>query len=230
MNFEEVMKQLESFGSEQTRKTYARHGINGAMFGVSYANLGALKKKIKTDHNLARELWATGNHEARVLATMIADPAQMSSKDLDAWAKELSDMGITDAFAKLAAQTPLAQKKFEKWCEAKDEWTATAGWMMVGQAVANQALPDAYFEPYLETIERDIHSQKNRVRYSMNSALIAIGMRGGALQKKALAVAKKIGKVEVDHGDTNCKTPDAAEYILKAAAHRDKQRAKAQAK
>jgi 3-methyladenine DNA glycosylase AlkD len=226
MNVDEVMKQLETSGSEQTRKTYRRHGITGDMFGVSYATLGALKKKIKVDHELAMKLRATGNHDAQILATMIADPKLMSASLLEDWAKALNNSAITDAFAKLAIQTPSAQKKFEKWTNSKNEWIATAGWSMLGQAVANEELPDSYFEPYLKIIEQEIHSRKNRVRYLMNMALIAIGARNDNLQKKALAVAKKIGKVEVDHGDTSCKTPDAAAYILKTAAHKKRKAAK----
>jgi 3-methyladenine DNA glycosylase AlkD len=227
MNFDEVMQQLKTWGSEQTRKTYKRHGVMGEMFGVSYANLYTLRKKIKTDHRLAKELWASGNHDAKVLATMIADPAQFTASELEDWAKNLSDHVITDAFSKLAIQSPLAQKKFEKWCDAKSELLGQAGWTMLAQAVANQELPDAYFESYLETIERDIHRCKNRIRYAMNNALIAIGTRNDKLQKQALAVAKKIGKVEVDHGDTSCKTPDATAYILKATEYRKQKAAKA---
>jgi 3-methyladenine DNA glycosylase AlkD len=220
MNVEEVMKQLEAFGSEQTRKTYRRHGVAGEMFGVSYANLYALTKKIKVDHALATKLWATNNHDAQILATMIADAKLMNANLLEEWAKSLSNYAITDAFAKLAAQTPFSQKRFEKWVNAKSEWISCAGWMMLAQTVANTALPDAYFEPYLETIEGEIHGRQNRVKYAMNGALIAIGTRSDKLQKQALAVAKKIGKVEVDHGDTSCKTPDAAEYILKMVARK----------
>jgi 3-methyladenine DNA glycosylase AlkD len=227
MNFDEVMQQLAMWGSEQTRKTYRRHGVRDEMFGVSYANLYALRKKIKIDHELAKALWASGNHDAKVLATMIADPTKFTAIELETWAKSLNDNAITDAFSKLAIQSPLAQKKFEKWCDSKSELLGQAGWMMLAQAVANQELPDSYFESYLETIERDIHRRKNRVRYAMNNALIAIGTRNDQLQKQALAVAKKIGKVEVDHGDTSCKTPDATAYILKATEYRKQKAAKA---
>ena len=99
MNVDEVMQQLANWGSEQTRKTYRRHGVIDEMFGVSYANLYTLRKKIKTDRGLAKALWATGNHDAKVLATMIADPAQLTSGELDTWAKDLNDYAITHAFA-----------------------------------------------------------------------------------------------------------------------------------
>jgi 3-methyladenine DNA glycosylase AlkD len=226
MNVEEVMKQLETFGSEQTRKTYGRHGVKNEMFGVSFAHLGALTKKLKSNHELAIKLWATRNHDAQILATMIADAKLMNASLLEEWAKSLTNYPITDAFAKLAAQTPFTQKKFEKWMNAKNEWMSYAGWLMLAQAVANPALPDAYFENHLATIERDIHARQNRVKHAMNMALIAIGTRNDKLQKQALAVARKIGKVEVDHGDTSCKTPDAADYILKVTEHRKKRVAK----
>src|ERR1051325_9024460 len=198
MDFDEVMDQLEAAGSEQTRKTYRRHGVQGDLFGVSYATLGALKKRIKTDHGLATQLWATGNHDARVLATMIADPESMSAGLLEEWAKSLRNGVITDAFARLAAQAPAALKKLEKWTDAKSEWVASAGWSMLALAAANHQLPDAYFEPYLKTIERDIQARDNRVRHLMNMALIAIGTRNDNLQRKALKVAQKVGRVEVD--------------------------------
>ena len=193
MDFEEVMKQLETSGSEQTRKTYRRHGVTGEMFGVSYATLGALTKKIKTNHELATKLWATGNHDAQILATMIADPKLMSASLLEDWVKSLSNYGITDGFAKLAAQTPCAQKKFEKWMKAKKEWISYAGWLMLAQSVANADLPDSYFENHLATIEREIHTRQNRVKHAMNMALIGIGTRRDNLQKQALAIAKRIG-------------------------------------
>jgi 3-methyladenine DNA glycosylase AlkD len=226
MNVDEVMKQLETSGSEQTRKTYRRHGVTSDLFGVSYATLGALKKKIKVDHELAIKLWATGNHDAQILATMIADPKLLSAGLLEEWVQTLSNSIVTDAFARLAVQTPVAQKKFEKWMNSKSEWIGSAGWYMLGQAVANGQLPDAYFEPYLVTIESDVHSRKNRVRHAMCMALIAMGTRNDHLQKKALAVAVKIGKVEIDHGDTNCKTPDIIDYILKTTAYKKKKAAK----
>ena len=74
MNLTETMRALEAAGTAQNRKIYARHGVGGEMFGVSYADLGKLERKIRVDQELAEELWATGNHDARVLATKIADP------------------------------------------------------------------------------------------------------------------------------------------------------------
>jgi hypothetical protein len=82
--------------------------------------------------------------------------------------------------------------------------------------------PDSYFDPYLGRIERDIRNSKNRVRHTMNNALIAIGIRSEALRTKAEAAARRIGRVHVDHGQTGCVTPDAVEYIRKTMEYKSK--------
>lgn len=217
----DLLQELEALGTEQNRKIYARHGVGENMYGVSYANLGALKKRLKTNHELALELWASGNHDARVLATMIADPEQADSQTLDAWARDLDNYVITDAFSTYAAATPFARDRAESWIQSDDEWIATAGWNLMGVLAGNdQSLPDSYFEPYLAIIERDLHASKNRVRHAMNGAVIAIGVRNDALEAESVAAAKRIGKVVVDHGKTDCKTPDAIAYIAKTRARR----------
>jgi 3-methyladenine DNA glycosylase AlkD len=167
------------------------------------------------------QLWAAGNHDAQMLATLIADPAQLDAKTLDAWAKQLGNYVITDQFAELVYRTRYRKKKAEKWHAARGEWVGRAGWDLIGRLALHEAdLPDGYFEPFLLEIKSGIQQQKNRVREAMNNALIAIGVRDAALQEKALSTAQVIGPVEVDHGETNCKTPDATEYILRTVAHR----------
>ncbi|HEY7912948.1 MAG TPA: DNA alkylation repair protein [Blastocatellia bacterium] len=218
MTIDQVLGELKSLGTEQNRRIYKRHGVSDNMYGVSFANLGKIQKKIKFDHELAKQLWATGNHEARLLATMIADPSLADDGLLETWAKDLDNYVIADAFSKFAGATTLARKKTDKWTKSKNEWIGAAGWNMAGMlAMRDSELPDGYFESYLSVIEKEIHKSKNRVRYSMNNALIAIGMRNLEMRRRALAAAKRIGAVEVDHGETGCKTPDAVEYIGRIA-------------
>jgi 3-methyladenine DNA glycosylase AlkD len=221
MNLNSALRELKRHGTAQNRKVYRRHGVGENMYGVSFGDLRGLAKQIKTDHGLAVQLWSTGNHDAQVLATLIADPDQFDAKTLDAWAKDLSNYAITDELVGLTARTRYRQKKAEKWHWAQSEWIGRAGWHLIGQlALHDTTLPDHYFEPYLDEIVTGIHARKNRVREAMNNALIAIGVRNDYLQGKALEVAKTIGPVEVDHGETNCRTPDAAAYILKTVARK----------
>lgn len=221
MNAKEVLEELEKLGTEQNRKVYRRHGVGDNLFGVSYADLGKLAKRLKQNQQLARELWLSGNHDARVLAAMIGDPAQVTDKELEVWAKDLGNPPLTDAFSTLVSKTASASKKMAKWQKSNHEWIGRTGWLLLAHlANTDKGLPDAFFSPYLEEIERTIHSRKNHIRDAMNSALIAIGIRSPALEKQALACAARIGKVVVDHGETNCKTPDAATYIRKTVERR----------
>jgi hypothetical protein len=217
-----VMGELKKAGSAQTRKTYARHGAAEPMFGVSFATLKALTKRIGVDHELGLALWDTGNFDARNLAVKIVDPAKLTPADLDRWARETSPASkMSGCFVgMLAAESPHGAKKAVQWLGSKDVRERSAGWSLLGQlAQRDETTPDAVFEKRLAEIERTIHGAPNSDRHGMNMAVIAIGCRSRGLRKAALTAAKRIGKVEVDHGDTACKTPDAAEYIEKSWAY-----------
>jgi 3-methyladenine DNA glycosylase AlkD len=231
MNAKDVLAELEACGSAQTRKTYARHGIGPRMFGVSYANLYRLQKKLKTDHEIAIALWASGIHDARILATMIADPARLDSQTIDAWLKDADNSVQADALAGLVGRGSLWPRKYKKWIASKEEHVSLAGWHLLARAALHdETLDDDFFAAWLPRLERTIHTEPNRTRYSMNNALIVIGVRSPQLTRLALASAKRIGKVEVDHGETSCQTPDAAAYIKKTMARKAKKRpAKAKA-
>ncbi len=224
MKIEEVLHRLESAGSAQTRKTYARHGVHEPMFGVSYADLAKLEKQIGKDQALAEALWKTSNHDARVLATKIADPARTTRKLLESWTKDLQDYALTDALAKLAAATNAARELADEWTSSEKEWLSSAGWTVIAVLAAGNGLEDERLARALREIERGIQRAPNRTRYAMNQALISIGAYREELRGAALAAAKRIGRVEVDHGDTACKTPEAVTYIDKVAAHRAKKR------
>lgn len=215
-----AMAELEAAGSEQTRKTYARHGAKGPMFGVSFAALKSMVKRIRVDHELALGLWKTGNLDARTLAAKVADPARIAPADLDAWAKA-SAWGMGNLYvAHLASESPHARKKAEAWLASSSDTLRTTGWQLVSaMALTDVTTADAWFAARLAEIEKGIHQAPNAERDAMNRTLIALGCRNPAFRKAAVAAAKRIGTVDVDHGDTACKTPDAVASIEKAWAH-----------
>jgi len=220
MTVTEVMAALEKAGSAQTRKTYARHGAPEPMFGVSFADLKTFVKRIGVDNDLAKALWATGNLDARLLAVKVADPTRMAPADLSRWAREARMPMLQGYVAQLASEGPHSAELARKWSASSDAAESCAVWPLVAQmALRDEASSDLWFEKLLAEIERTIHSAPNCHRDSMNQTLIAIGCRTAGLRKLATAAARRIGKVEVDHGDTSCKTPDAAEYIEKCWAH-----------
>ena len=230
MTLDETIGALEALGTAQNRKVYARHGINAPMYGVSYANLNKMVRKIKLDQPLAEALWATGNHDARALATRIADPSMMNADQLDVWARDIDNSILAGELGALASTSRTGLTRFRKWTSRRGEWVATAGWNTFTEMVLNDHgdIDEALLDACLERIETRIHSQPNRVRYAMNNALIAIGTFNANYRDRAIAAAKRIGPVDVDHGDTNCTTPDAVRYIQKSFARKEKKRMKRQ--
>jgi len=223
MTFKQAVAALKKGGTAQNRKIYGRHGVSGEMFGVSYSEQKKLAKTAGRDHELAVDLWATGNHDARILACMVADPDAFSSRELDTRVRDLENYVLVDAFAGMVARGPHALKKFTAWKNRKGEFVSAAAWNVLGNlAVHDDSLTDTFCNEQIDLIFKDIHTRPNRTRHSMNMALIGLGVRNSRLEKKARAAAKKIGKVEVDHGQTSCQTPDAAGYITKTLAYRKK--------
>lgn len=213
---DKTLTRLEELGTPQNRKVYPRHGVREPLFGVSYANLRKLAKRLAPDHRLAAELWSSGNHDARVLATMVDDPSRVSERTLRHRVSDVDNYVLADALASLAGRTSLRDGLARDWTvDPRDEWAGTVGWSLVAaQALdAGGSPPDSYFTDRLSYIERHIQGAANRVRHSMNGALIAIGCRSAELRKAAEEAAGRIGKVEVDHGQTSCKTPDAIPYL-----------------
>lgn len=229
--FTKLMAELKREGTAQTRKIYARHGVTGDQFGVSYAVLTKLAKAIKTDNDLAIKLWETGNHDARVLATKIIDATQLKAGELDKMAKQVDSYVIADAFATVAGESPHAESRIAKWIAARptpaNEYLIRAGYSAVSANLtarrkakpSDTDLPDDLLNDLLDRIESTIHDMPNRTREAMNTCLICIGAYRDTLRPRALKIAKSIGKVDIDHGETGCKTPDAATYIAKTVKH-----------
>lgn len=221
----EVLAELEANGTAQARKIYKNHGVTGELFGVSYAFLKKLHKRVGTDHELALELWETGNHDARVFACWVADGSRMTMKQLEAWAKAVDNHVLANEVASLVQDTRVGARLMNKWLKSKKEWPSAMGWgvcarlvLQLDRPVADGGVEEGAIDGFLEQIEQGIHHAPNRTRQNMNGALIAIGCRPGWMEK-ALASAKRIGKVEVDQGKTSCKVDDAAAKIKKTVEH-----------
>lgn len=227
-----LQKRLQELGTAQNRKVYARHGADpNNVYGVSFANLDKLTKDIirhnkknkgvATDHKLASELWRTGNYDCRNLALKIGDGQAMDEKEVLTWIKQLKSYTHISMLGGLIAQHPDAHKLPSKLCPDKDEIKRGLGFSIISSLLAQgrHSITTKQLQGYLKQIEQNIHSSPNWARYSMNWALISIGTYADGLKDASVKVAHKIGKVEVDHGETNCKTPDAASYIEKAYNH-----------
>ncbi len=223
-----ILKELEKLGTAQNRKTYGRHGVTGEMFGVSYANLKILEKRLKKEGSacLAYELWAAGNHDGCVLAAKIANPTSMTQNLANQWVRDVSNRVVLADLSTLIAQTSFATKLADQWIAAsmtRSEMKNAAGWSLIG-GIATKTdgpeIPNAWFSEKLKQLEADITAAPNYTKYTMAYTLIALGSRTPALRKSVEAAAKRIGKIEVDHGETSCKTPEVIPYLAKVWARR----------
>jgi 3-methyladenine DNA glycosylase AlkD len=226
MNYREVISELERMGTAQNVKVYKRHGAGDNVYGVSFANLNKLQKKIGRDQELAESLWDSGNVDARSLALMIADPDILSEATVERWVRDNEYYVIADLLASLVAKTGFAEKKFDRWSKAKAEYVRQAGYSLLASLLKDgHELSDSKCRAALERIEEQIQRSPNRAKHAMNMALIAIGTYRPELSEEAKNVSLRIGKVEVDHGETSCKTPDAVSYIDKALKRRSRKSA-----
>jgi 3-methyladenine DNA glycosylase AlkD len=188
----DVLEELRSMANERNREGMARYGINTARaLGVSVARLRAIARRLGRDHPLAVELWVSGVHEARILASLLADPSVVSPRDMDRWVREVDSWDLCDQVcANLFERTPHARRKALLWSSRKQEFVRRAGFSLMARiAVSQKDLPDSAFSPMLAAIRRGAGDERNYVMKAVSWALRQIGKRNPALRTKALAVA-----------------------------------------
>lgn len=190
-----ILAELRGMGSERDRGGMARYGINVEnAFGVSVYELRKVAKRLGTDHGLALALWATGNHEARLLACFVDDPAAVTAEQTEAWAADFDSWDICDqASTSLFDLTLHAWPKAAEWAERDEEWVKRAGFaLMAGLAVHDRTAADRAFMRVLPLIERGASDDRNFVKKAVNWALRNIGKRNRALNAAAVACARRI--------------------------------------
>lgn len=222
MQKEEVMKLLETLGSEQTKKTFLRHGAKEPFFGVKVGDMKPIQKKIKKDYSLSMALFATGNGDAQYFAGLIADETKITKKDLDSWANNAGWQMISEyTVAWIAAESKHGWELALEWIESKNMQVASSGWATLANLVAiqpDEMLDIKKLEALMKVVAKKIHTSTNRVKYTMNGFIISTGSYVAALSDTAKKIAKEIGVVTVNVGDTDCKVPDATAYINKVIA------------
>lgn len=222
MTTKEILKELEGYGSEQTKKIYGKIGAKEPYFGVKVQDLKKILKKTKKNHELSLELYATGNSDAMYLAGLMADEKQITKEQLELWVSQAYFSYLSEyAVPWVAAESDHGFELGLKWIESDIETTAAAGWgtlLYCASLFPDEKLDLEIYTKLLDRVENEIHQAQNRLRYVMNGFVIAIGSYVKALTEKSMEVAKKIGKVEVDAGGTACKVPLATIYIDKVVS------------
>ncbi|OKL37496.1 DNA alkylation repair protein [Domibacillus mangrovi] len=220
MTYEDVMDKLERFGTDQTKKTYLRHGAKEPFFGVKVGDLKKhFVKEVKKDQQLVYDLYASGNSDAMYLAGLTVKPKEMTKERLNEWVQGAYWYMISEyTVAQVAADSLFAVELAREWMRADEEMIAVAGWSTYSNYLSITLDEEVDFDEIgklLEQVEETIHSERNRVRYVMNNFVICVGTYCKPMHERAKEVAEAIGKVHVDVGNTACKVPLATDYIKK---------------
>jgi 3-methyladenine DNA glycosylase AlkD len=219
MTASEIMKQLEEFGDANTKKTLMKHGAKEPFFGVKVADLKKILKKTKKNHELSLELYKTGNSDAMYLAGLMADETKITEEQLDEWVDKAYWSYLSEyAVPWVAAETKFGFQLALKWIESKEERIASAGWATLSSFAGVHEDSELDIKTYSKLLDRackEVHTAQNRVKYTMNGFVIAVGAFIQELNEKAMAIAGQIGSVTVDMNGTACKVPYAKDYIQK---------------
>lgn len=192
-----VIASLKRLATKNTLDGMARYALPSVRaFGVSMADMNALAKKLGRDHELALALWKTGWYEARMVASMIDDPAQVTPAQMDRWCRDFNSWGICDTVCfKLFDQVPHAFKKVAQWSVKRDEFVKRAGFALLWSlALHDKRSGDEPFLKCLPLAEQGAADERNFVKKSIVMALGAVGRRSRGLDAAAKAVARRLAE------------------------------------
>lgn len=196
-DFDAIMKQLKNAANPNNLAGMKRFGIEtSSAFGISIPVLRNIAKKNKHNHALALQLWNTGIHEARILASMVDDPAQVTKKQINTWVNAFNSWDVCDQVCgNLFDRTPLVTACITKFSSSKKEFVKRAAFTLIAEyAVHNKTAADEEFKNFLLLIEREAHDERNFVKKAVNWALRGIGKRNVALHIEAVNAAGRILK------------------------------------
>lgn len=193
----EALDWLQGHGTRARRDGMARYAIPlGNAFGVSMPDIQSLAKRVGRNHSLAAALWDSGQHEARLLAAYVDDPACVTATQMDRWARAFDNWAVCDTvcFA-LFDRTTHAWRKVEQWSSRRDAFVKRAAFAMLASLTVHDKLAgDAPFAEGLVLIEREAGDERNFVRKAVSWALRSVGKRNVSLNAAALAVARRLAQ------------------------------------
>ncbi len=199
MTVEEVIGKLRAMSNAEDAAGMARFGINTEKaFGIRIPGLRKMAKELGRDHALALALWDSGYHEARILASMVDDPKQVTEAQMEAWVLDFNSWDLCDQVCgNLFDKTAMAFEKAVAWTERPEEFVKRAGFAIPAWAAFHlKKLPDSQFEVFFPLKVREATDGRNFVKKAVNWALRNIGKRNLALHAKAVETAERIAAID----------------------------------
>jgi len=199
MKTTEIIERIKSLANPRNVEGMARFGINPTnTYGVSVPVLRKMAREIGRDHALALELWASGIHEARMLACFIDRPDMVTEEQMESWVKDFDSWDVCDqCCSNLFDRNHLAYEKAIQWSEREEEFVRRAGFvLMAALSVHDKKADDRLFVGFMPLIKKHATDERNFVKKAVNWALRQIGKRNRNLNEVALKIAEEIKQIE----------------------------------
>lgn len=190
-----IIARLEALANPENAAGMARFGIRGAcVLGVPVKTLRAIARETGRSHVLSEALWASGIHEARILASIVAEPKQVDQEQMERWVVDLDSWDLCDqCCTNLWVRTPFARDQALVWSERGEEFVKRAGFVLMAQVAGkDKAAPVALFQRYLDRAEREASDERNFVKKAVNWAIREIGQRSAELNAAAIALSQRL--------------------------------------
>jgi len=199
MKAREIIKELESLRSKKNIEEMQRFGITSKskIFGILKPELRKIAKRIGKNQELAIKLWETEIHEARILASIIAEPEKFTEDLMDKWVSEIDNWDLCDqCVMNLFWRTKHAYKKAREWSQSNHEFIKRAGFSLIAKlAISDKKASNEKFEQFFPIIKREATDNRNYVKKAISWALRQIGKRNLELNEKAIEIAKEIQRL-----------------------------------
>lgn len=195
MTTEEVLGKLELLGRADVKEGRARYGIRAVTsYGVPLPGIKSIAKMIKKDHQLALSLWKSGNHDARILSFMIADPKEFTMEDAEEWMPDMKSWDLTDGAAiYLFRRCDWVIEKVNQWINSEEEFIRRQGFVLMAVlAVHGKKLPNSLFIDWLDDLFEGASDKRNFVKKAVNWGIRQIGKKNKTLRQHALITCERI--------------------------------------
>lgn len=213
MTVAEVLTALEAKGNETRRKHNTKNGAGNNQFGVNMGDIRALALKIKTDHELAKALWATGNVDARFLATQIIKGKALSIDEIEEMLRSEQFVQVIDWFyTNVIKERADKEQMRERWLQSSDVMLARLGWSLTSGRITRS--PEGLDIPaMLDRLEAEMPTAAPEVQWTMNTALAQIGINHPEYRTRALEMGERLGVYRDYPVSKGCTSPFAPIWI-----------------
>lgn len=219
LTVDEVLSELTALDDPRILAVNDKHGDD---HGVNLGQVRALAKRLKTQQELARELWRTDDSAARLVALLICRPKEFDSDELDSMLRSARTPKVQDWLVNyVVAKSPHSEKLRVRWFEDPDSVVASAGWALTTTRVAKKPV-GLDLSGLLDTIDANMKSAPDRLQWNMNHCLAQIGISHEEHRARAIAIGNRLEVLKGYPTPPNCTSPFAPLWIAEMVSRQNK--------